>query len=151
MANVGFEPTPFQTSALNWRLRPLGQLTTDNNLHTHKQTQNKPQTTQTQNTHKQPLYNSTHHTHSSNEAHLPPEYKQPHRTHQHKTQSTTLVLIGLIKPPNQHLVHAPMWTVRHNTQHTTHSSQLVCTAAKHTKGRPRATALTPSSAISIPV
>ncbi len=27
MANVGFEPTPFQTSALNWRLRPLGQLT----------------------------------------------------------------------------------------------------------------------------
>ena len=28
MANVGFEPTPFQTSALNWRLRPLGQLTT---------------------------------------------------------------------------------------------------------------------------
>ena len=27
MANVGFEPTPFRTSALNWRLRPLGQLT----------------------------------------------------------------------------------------------------------------------------
>ena len=47
MANVGFEPTPFQTSALNWRLRPLGQLTTDNNLHTHKQTQNKPQTKHT--------------------------------------------------------------------------------------------------------
>ena len=28
MTNVGFEPTPFQTSALNWRLRPLGQLIT---------------------------------------------------------------------------------------------------------------------------
>jgi hypothetical protein len=28
LANVGFEPTPFRTSALNWRLRPLGQLTT---------------------------------------------------------------------------------------------------------------------------
>ena len=28
MANAGFEPAPFQTSALNWRLRPLGQLTT---------------------------------------------------------------------------------------------------------------------------
>ena len=27
LANVGFEPTPFRTSALNWRLRPLGQLT----------------------------------------------------------------------------------------------------------------------------
>ena len=25
---VGFEPTPFQTSALNWRLRPLGQAIT---------------------------------------------------------------------------------------------------------------------------
>ena len=30
MTNVQFEPTPFQTSALNWRLRPLGQLITDN-------------------------------------------------------------------------------------------------------------------------
>ena len=28
MANAGFEPAPFQTSALNWRLRPLGQLIT---------------------------------------------------------------------------------------------------------------------------
>ena len=28
LANVGFEPTPFRTSALNWRLRPLGQFTT---------------------------------------------------------------------------------------------------------------------------
>ena len=27
LANVGFELTPFRTSALNWRLRPLGQLT----------------------------------------------------------------------------------------------------------------------------
>jgi hypothetical protein len=27
MASAGFEPAPFQTSALNWRLRPLGQLT----------------------------------------------------------------------------------------------------------------------------
>uniref|UniRef100_M4B1H4 Uncharacterized protein n=1 Tax=Hyaloperonospora arabidopsidis (strain Emoy2) TaxID=559515 RepID=M4B1H4_HYAAE len=27
LANVVFEPTPFRTSALNWRLRPLGQLT----------------------------------------------------------------------------------------------------------------------------
>lgn len=25
MTAVGFEPTPFRTSALNWRLRPLGQ------------------------------------------------------------------------------------------------------------------------------
>lgn len=48
MANVGFEPTPFQTSALNWRLRPLGQLTIENlityisytNLHTPLPTQN---------------------------------------------------------------------------------------------------------------
>jgi hypothetical protein len=28
MTTVGFEPTPFQTSALNWRLRPLGQVIT---------------------------------------------------------------------------------------------------------------------------
>lgn len=27
MAGAGFEPAPFQTSALNWRLRPLGQPT----------------------------------------------------------------------------------------------------------------------------
>jgi hypothetical protein len=27
MADAGFEPAPFQTSALNWRLRPLGQST----------------------------------------------------------------------------------------------------------------------------
>ena len=27
LANVGVEPTPFRTSDLNWRLRPLGQLT----------------------------------------------------------------------------------------------------------------------------
>ena len=32
MTNVGFEPTPFQTSALNWRLRPLGQLIIRNGL-----------------------------------------------------------------------------------------------------------------------
>ena len=25
MTPVGFEPTPFRTSALSWRLRPLGQ------------------------------------------------------------------------------------------------------------------------------
>ena len=29
MADAGFEPAPFQTSALNWRLRPLGQSTTN--------------------------------------------------------------------------------------------------------------------------
>ena len=27
MIRVGFEPTPFRTSALSWRLRPLGHLT----------------------------------------------------------------------------------------------------------------------------
>ncbi len=27
MIKVGFEPTPFRTSALSWRLRPLGHLT----------------------------------------------------------------------------------------------------------------------------
>ena len=27
MTTVGFEPTPFRTSALSWRLRPLGHLT----------------------------------------------------------------------------------------------------------------------------
>ena len=27
MTAVGFEPTPFRTSALSWRLRPLGQVT----------------------------------------------------------------------------------------------------------------------------
>ena len=27
MVAVGFEPTPSRTSALNWRLRPLGQTT----------------------------------------------------------------------------------------------------------------------------
>jgi hypothetical protein len=27
MIAVGFEPTPFRTSALSWRLRPLGQAT----------------------------------------------------------------------------------------------------------------------------
>lgn len=27
MIEVGFEPTPFRTSALSWRLRPLGHLT----------------------------------------------------------------------------------------------------------------------------
>ncbi len=26
MSTVGFEPTPFRTSALSWRLRPLGQI-----------------------------------------------------------------------------------------------------------------------------
>ena len=29
---MGFEPTPFRTSALNWRLRPLGQFTTQTYL-----------------------------------------------------------------------------------------------------------------------
>ena len=31
MAAVGFEPTPFQNSALSYRLRPLGQATMLNN------------------------------------------------------------------------------------------------------------------------
>ena len=29
MTTVGFEPTPVKTSALNWRLRPLGQMVND--------------------------------------------------------------------------------------------------------------------------
>ena len=37
MADAGFEPAPFQTSALNWRLRPLGQSTIETPTH-HKYT-----------------------------------------------------------------------------------------------------------------
>ena len=33
MADAGFEPAPFQTSALNWRLRPLGQSTIEPPTH----------------------------------------------------------------------------------------------------------------------
>ena len=32
MIRVGFEPTPFRTSALSWRLRPLGHLTNNDIL-----------------------------------------------------------------------------------------------------------------------
>ena len=67
---MGFEPTPFQTSALNWRLRPLGQLTitrgptphsykndtTINSKHKHHQ----KQTHNTTPFHHSPRHSSTH-------------------------------------------------------------------------------------------
>ena len=80
---MGFEPTPFQTSALNWRLRPLGQLTTDNTHTTHNTTHN----TQYKHTHNK-------HTHIHTNTHNDTPQRQTRSTHhkqprKHDTRNTT--------------------------------------------------------------
>lgn len=111
---MGFEPTPFQTSALNWRLRPLGQLTTTN-TYTYK-LQHKHHT-------------QTKHTHYTQRIHTLARLYVLTSTSEHLYKHDALQR----NAPQMHdTTHQTL--MRHYAVHTTPSHLPMCAPATYTHG-----------------
>ena len=127
MAGAGFEPAPFQTSALNWRLRPLGQPTIEiptprKNIHIPTHT-NEYKTSHSHTTRAQSQSHTTHHHICFRTPHhiatiYTPTHNLKHNAHPNTTQS-------LHSPPTSQPFRSPSQDPRRPLRLTTHHVTLV--------------------------